>query len=129
MGVRDFFLTTDEIVEILTADNSDGEDELQLDEKDVQILEENINEGNPEVVRKQVTGKDGEDAFVNQTFSEKDKTNDFCIESPKNRKWIKNIKKLKLFNFKNNNCWENYAKAMIFQLMIYFSKSMILIFC
>ena len=37
MRVRDFYLTTDQIVEILTADNSDGEKELQLNEKDVQI--------------------------------------------------------------------------------------------
>ena len=42
MRVKDFLLATDEIVEILTADNSDGEEELQLDEKDMQVLEENM---------------------------------------------------------------------------------------
>ena len=33
MRIKDFLLTTDKIVEILTANNSDGEEELQLDEK------------------------------------------------------------------------------------------------
>ena len=33
MRIKDFLLTTDEIVEILIANNSDGEEELQLDEK------------------------------------------------------------------------------------------------
>ena len=33
MRIRDFLLNTVEIVEILTAINSDGEEELQLDEK------------------------------------------------------------------------------------------------
>ena len=42
-----------------------------MHEKDVQILEENINEGNPEVDIEEVTGNDGEDAFTNQHFSEK----------------------------------------------------------
>ena len=80
MRVKDFYLTTDEIVEILTADNSDGEDELQLDEKDVQILEENIDEGNPEVVIVEVTGKEGEDAFFNQNFSENVKLIIFALK-------------------------------------------------
>ena len=33
MRIRDFLLTTDEIVEILTANNSDGVEELEMDEK------------------------------------------------------------------------------------------------
>ena len=50
----------------------------------MQILEKNINEGDPEVIIEEVTGKDGEDAFVNKNFSEKDETNNFCIESAEN---------------------------------------------
>ena len=103
MRVRDFLLTTDEIVEILTADNSDGKEELQLDEKDLQILEENINEGNPKVVTEEVTGKDSENAFVNQNFSEKDETNDFCIESSENCKWTKIIKEPKAADFQKQH--------------------------
>ena len=115
-------MTSKEIVEILTANNSDGEEKLQLRQKNVQILEKNINEGNP----KEVTGKDGEDAFVNQNFREKDKTNNFSIESAKNCKWTKIIKEPKAVEFQKNICSENYAKAIIFHFMIYFSKSVIL---
>ena len=56
----------------------------------MQILE-NINKGNPDIVVREVTRKDGEDEFVNQTFSEKDETNNFCIESAENCKWNKII--------------------------------------
>ena len=72
---------------------------MQIDKKDVQISEENINEDNPEVVIEEVTGKDGEDAFINPNFSEKNETNDLCIESAENCKWTKIIKEPKAVEF------------------------------
>ena len=50
-----------------------------------------------------MTEKDGEDAFVNQNFSEKDETNDFCIESVKNCTWTKIIKEPKAVEFQKQH--------------------------
>ena len=38
---------------------------LEILEEILEILEENINKGNPDVVVEEVTGKDPEDVFVN----------------------------------------------------------------
>ena len=55
------------------------------------------------LVIEKVIGKDGEDAFVNQNFCEKDKTNNFSIESAKNCKWTKIIKKPKAVEFQKQH--------------------------
>ena len=96
----------------------------------MQILEEDVNEGNPEVVIEEVTGKDGEDAFFNQNFCEKDEKNNFSIESPKNCKWTKIIKKPKGVEFQKQHLLGKLCEGyMIFYFMIYFYKSVIFIVC
>ena len=113
MRVKDFLLTTDEIVEILTADNNNGEEELQLNKKDVQILEKNMNEGKSEVRSyRESNRKRCEDAFVNQNFSEKDKTNDFCIKSAENCKWTKIIKEPKAVKFQKQHLLKKLCEIM-----------------
>ena len=78
----------------------------------MQILEKSMNEGNSEVRSyRESNRKKYEDAFVNQNFSEKDETNDFCIKSAENCKWTKIIKKPKAVKFQKQHLLEKLCEG------------------
>lgn len=49
-GCREFYIQDDEILQFLMADNSDGEDDLQLDEEDQQFIAQDVENGTDVVV-------------------------------------------------------------------------------